>query len=224
MPSIDWFDTFEALPSGPLFIACNELFDAMPFRQFVRQDGKWLERMVGLDEEGNLRFVAGTALLGASALPRDAETSGDGSIFEIAPARTALMAQIADRIASYGGGGIFFDYGHLQPGLGETFQAVRKHRYEGVFDNPGEADLTSHVDFFALAAAVRARGLDVHLTTQAGFLLENGLLERAGQLGARLDQAGRQKIAAAVERLAGPDGMGKLFKVMTISTSESAHR
>ena len=216
---IDWYATFAELPDGPLFIACNELFDALPFRQFVRTDGKWLERMIGLDDTGAFHFVAGTATLDPAALPIGAETAAEGSIFEIAPARDALMAQIADRIASHGGAGIFFDYGHLEPGLGDTFQAIRKHRYEGVFDNPGEADLTSHVDFLALAAAARAKGLAVRLTTQAAFLLENGLLERAGQLGASASDEVRSRISLEVERLAGPDGLGDLFKVLSFRSA-----
>jgi len=42
------------------------------------------------------------------------------------------------------------------------------------------------------------------------------LAERAGRLGATVDEAGREAIAAAAERLAGPDAMGDLFKVMTV--------
>jgi SAM-dependent MidA family methyltransferase len=43
-----------------------------------------------------------------------------------------------------------------------------------------------------------------------------GLLERAGALGANADDQDRQAIADAVERLAGPDAMGELFKVLKI--------
>ena len=126
------------------------------------------------------------------------------------------MSAIAERIAAHGGAGLFFDYGHLEPGPGDTFQAVRRHRSDGVFDNPGEADLTSHVDFSALAAVARSKGLRAELTTQAEFLLGLGLLERAGRLGQAGDDARRAKITADVERLAGPDQMGELFKVLKI--------
>jgi SAM-dependent MidA family methyltransferase len=85
-----------------------------------------------------------------------------------------------------------------------------------VFDNPGKADLTSHVDFSALAAVARSRGLATQLTTQGEFLLGTGLLERAGRLGQAADDASRAAITAAVERLAGPDQMGGLFKVLAI--------
>ena len=119
-------------------------------------------------------------------------------------------------MAAHGGAGLFLDYGHLQPGVGDTLQALRKHDHEDVLANPGEADLTAHVDFAALAAIVRAHGLDAHLSTQGDFLLGMGILERAGRLGADADQAAREKIADEVERLAGPQAMGELFKVLAV--------
>jgi len=134
----------------------------------------------------------------------------------VAPARTALMAAIAGRMAPNGGAGLFLDYGHLQPGVGDTLQALRQHNHEDELANPGEADLTSHVDFAALAATVRAYGLDAHLSTQGDFLLGMGILERAGRLGADGDQAARDKISGDVERLAGPQAMGELFKVLAV--------
>lgn len=212
----DWVTAVEHLPDGPLLIVGNELFDAIPTRQYVKAGGAWRERMIGLDRDDRLGFVAGAGSLDPSLLPPGADAAGDGTIFEAAPARTALMQIIAERIAQKGGAGLFIDYGHLSPGLGDTLQAVRKHRPEGVLENPGEADLTSHVDFSALAATARAAGLDAFLMTQGAFLLALGLLERAGVLGANADEAKRDDIRAAVERLAGPDQMGDLFKVLAI--------
>lgn len=221
-PVFTWHATLDTLPDRPLLIVGNEIFDALPFRQFVRHDGKWLERAIGLAADGAFRFGIGTASLAMDALPAEEKNATDGSIFEIAPAREALMSAIAQRIAAHGGAGIFFDYGHLVPGLGDTFQAVRKHRSEGVLDNPGEADLTSHVDFSALAAVSSSHGLEARMATQAEFLLGMGLLERAGRLGQAADEAARAKITADVERLAGPDEMGKLFKVLAILPSGHA--
>jgi SAM-dependent MidA family methyltransferase len=214
--AISWHATLDTLPDRPLLVVGNEIFDALPFRQFVKRDGQWLERAVGLDAGGALQFGIGTASLAADALPPGASHAPDGSIFEIAPAREAMLSRIASRIASHGGCGIFFDYGHLEPGFGDTFQAVRAHRPENVLDNPGEADLTSHVDFSALAAVARAHGLEADVMTQGEFLLGMGILERAGQLGQSGDEAVRARISADVERLAGPDQMGTLFKVLAI--------
>ncbi|PZV39131.1 class I SAM-dependent methyltransferase [Mesorhizobium kowhaii] len=214
--AIGWHETIDTLPRQPLFIVGNELFDAVPIRQFVRAGAGWRERMVGLDETNELRFFAGAGSVDPTLLPDDATDAPQGAIVEVAPARAALMAAIAERIARHGGAGLFIDYGHLQPGVGDTLQALRRHDHEDVLANPGEADLTTHVDFAALAATVRAHGLDAHLSTQGDFLLDMGILERAGRLGADADQAVRDKIADDVERLAGAQAMGELFKVLAV--------
>lgn len=219
---IEWHDSATSLPDQPLLIVGNELFDAVPIRQFVRTSDGWRERMVGLDANGELAFFAGAASLDPSLLPLDAETAADGAIVEIAPARSALMQTIADQIAMHGGTGLFFDYGHLQPGVGDTLQALRSHEYEGVLESPGEADLTSHVDFAALAASARAAGLRADFTTQSSFLLGMGLLERAGRLGAEADETTRERLSGEVERLASPQAMGELFKVLAVAHEDIA--
>jgi SAM-dependent MidA family methyltransferase len=211
-----WHDRLDEVPRRPMLVVANELFDALPLRQYVKRGGVWRERCVALDAEGGLAFVAGAGTLDPALLPPNAQAQPEGSVFEIAPARTALMQQIAERIARDGGAGIFFDYGHLTPGFGDTLQAVRNHRYEGVLESPGEADLTSHVDFAALEEVARAAGLEVGQSTQGAFLLGMGLLERAGRLGSGAGQTRQDEIRAAVERLAGPDQMGELFKAMAV--------
>lgn len=214
--SIRWHETIDTLAAAPLLIVGNELFDAIPIRQFVRTGSGWRERMVGLDDRDELAFMAGLGAVDASLLPADAGNAPVGAIVELAPARSALMATIAERIASTGGAALFIDYGHLESGLGDTLQALRKHAYEPVLARPGEADLTSHVDFSALVGVARAAGLQTHLATQGDFLLGLGLLERAGALGAHATEAVRDQLAAAVERLAGPQQMGTLFKVLAV--------
>lgn len=214
---IVWHETASSLPDAPLFIVGNELFDAIPTRQFVKIGAEWRERAIGVDEAGELVFVAGPATIEAALLPPGAQDAPEGAIFEFAPARTATMEIIAERIAASSGAGLFFDYGHLEPGIGDTLQALRKHRYDDVLATPGEADLTSHVDFSALAIAARAHRLDAHLATQGEFLLALGLIERAGKLGANAGDKAREKIQSEVERLAGPDAMGTLFKVIAIA-------
>lgn len=218
--TFNWHRDVDALPPGrPLFIVGNELFDAVPARQYVKTDSGWRERLVDIDADENLRFVAGPGSLDETLLPPDAAKATTGSIFEIAPARSALMQQIAERIARDGGAALFIDYGHLTPGVGDTLQAMRKHAYDDPLTHPGEADLTSHVDFAALADVVRRAGLQPQLTTQGDFLLALGLLERAGQLGAQASDASRSRLQSEVERLAGPEMMGTLFKVLAFASN-----
>ncbi len=209
---IAWHDRLEAVPEGPTLLVANEFFDALPIRQFVREREAWRERMVGLDEAGRLAFGIGP---GTIETPLAAP---DGAILEFSPAATAVMQAVAERIARHGSAALVVDYGHAATAPGDTLQAVRSHAYADPLDAPGDADLTAHVDFQALAAAAQAGGAAFHgPVTQGRFLLDLGLLERAGQLGAAQDEAAREAIRAAVERLAGADAMGELFKVMAVT-------
>ena len=212
-----WFTEISALPRLPLIIIGNELFDALPVRQFVKTTQGWRERMVGNGENDSLAFFAGSAGIDPALLPPEAENAPEGALFEIAPAREALMDQIAARIAEDRGAALFIDYGHLHPGLGDTLQAMKNHAYDDVFAHPGEADLTSHVDFSALATICAAHGLEVSMATQGEFLLGLGLLERAGALGASAADDVRERLQSEVERLAGPEEMGNLFKVISVT-------
>ncbi len=219
--SLKWHTHVETLDEAPLIIVGNELFDAVPIRQFVRMPAGWNERVVGLDDTGALRFMAGPGAPEASMLPPSADAAAEGSIVELSPARNALMQAIAERIARNGGAGLFIDYGYAEPDIGDTLQALYRHEYDDVFAHPGEADLTAHVDFTALAGVASEIGLRATLSTQGQFLLGLGLLERAGALGAHGDDALRQRLTGEVERLAGAQAMGELFKLLEITRPAS---
>ena len=183
-----WLDDITNLPSNNTLIIANELFDALPMRQFIKNSQGWLERVVALDADDNLIFTAGTGSLSKELLPLNAATAPDGSIFEYAPAREAFAQQLAEHIMLHGGAALLVDYGHAKSDLGDTLQAVRNHAYEDVFANPGQADLTSHVDFEALNIAARMADAQIHkIINQADFLLAMGLVERAGALGSDKD-------------------------------------
>lgn len=220
--NIQWMDRFDALPHGPLILVSNELFDALPIRQFVKHDGHFVERLIDLDDAGNLQFVSGVAGIDPSLLPKDHKAKPDGTIFEVAPSRVALMQQIAERIATSRGAALTIDYGHLQSGFGDTLQAMLKHAYDDVFAHPGQADLTSHVDFQHLEETALNYGCKTRTMTQGEFLLAMGLIERAGKLGSGRGEDFQNKLRQDVERLAAPDQMGNLFKVLAIADSATS--
>lgn len=222
---VHWHDSFDSLPAGFLLVAANELFDAIPIRQFVRTAVGFRERMVGLDADEELTFAAGAAGIDPALLPTPAQAVAEGTIFEIAPARDAVMAAFCERLRTGGGTAIIIDYGHLATGYGDTLQAVRKHRYDPPLAHPGEADLTSHVDFEQLAKRARGEGTQVNgLAYQGDFLIGLGLLERAAALGRGKDATTQESIRDDVERLAGAGAgkMGELFKVLVVSSPEVA--
>ncbi|RCW83200.1 class I SAM-dependent methyltransferase [Phyllobacterium bourgognense] len=215
--SIAWKKNFDDIASGPLITVANELFDAIPSRQYVKTKGRFVERVLALDAVQNLVFAAGSGSIDATLLPPGSDIAPEGSIFEIAPARNALMQQIAARIHRERGAALLFDYGHLQQGFGDTLQALSHHNSVDVLHIPGAADLTTHVDFHALALAARREGCKTSAMTQGDFLLAMGLLDRAGALGQHKSAELQEQIRLDVERLADPEQMGTLFKVLCVS-------
>ncbi|WP_349362585.1 MAG: class I SAM-dependent methyltransferase [Roseitalea porphyridii] len=217
---VTWCDRLDELPRRPLLLVANEFLDALPVRQFVRTDKGWRERMVGLDAEGALAFVAGPATLGANDLPPGHASAPEGAVFEIAPAREAVAATIGAHLAAHGGVALLIDYGHLRTAVGDTLQAVRGHQHADPLAEPGLADLTYHVDFEAIARAATAAGATaLPPMTQGDFLIGAGILERAGRLGAGKGEAVQRQITKAVERLCGTGTgqMGALFKVLCLT-------
>ncbi|UVC07053.1 class I SAM-dependent methyltransferase [Rhizobium sp. TH2] len=218
-----WHESFDTIPPGFLLFVANEFFDAVPIRQFVKTANGFRERLVGVDERENLAFAAGVTGVDPALLPAGHQAAAPGTIAEVAPARMAIMQLLSDRLFDAGGTALIIDYGHLATGLGDTLQAVFKHTFDPPLAHPGEADLTSHVDFQSLAEIARSRSIAVNgLMTQGEFLLKLGLLERAGALGRGKSPKQQAEIQAAVERLAGtaPNQMGELFKVMSVSSPD----
>jgi NADH dehydrogenase [ubiquinone] 1 alpha subcomplex assembly factor 7 len=206
-----WVETLDEVPEGaPLLLVANELLDCLPARQFVRTSHGWAERMVGLDDAGELAFGLGAAL---PNLPTTAGDAPAGAILEHSPAQAALGAELGARLDRDGGCALLIDYGRAEPGFGDTLQALRGHRKVDVLAEPGLADLTVWADFpTVLEAARRAGAATALIQTQGEFLVRLGVGARAEALSASRPDLSDQ-IERQLERLVGPDQMGELFKV-----------
>lgn len=210
-----WFGRFEDVPAnGPTIVIANEFFDALPVRQFVRGPRAWSERCVGLANE-QLVFGASPEAIDARLIPATLRDAPPGSIVEIAPARRAVAAVIAERVAATGGAVIAIDYGYEGPQSGDTLQAVRKHAAVPVLSEVGKADLTAHVDFTDLAQGFADGGMRVFgPVAQGAFLNALGAQQRTRALMrvATVEQA--RLIESGTRRLTDGDAMGSLFKVI----------
>ena len=124
------------------------------------------------------------------------------------------MQRISRKIALQGGAILAIDYGYGTTQTGETLQAVKDHAFADLLEAPGDADISSHVNFEVLGAAAKSTGLAVtSLADQGEWLLKLGLGERARKL-ARANPNEAANIARAIERLTSPEQMGTLFKVL----------
>ena len=215
VPGARWHDGVETLPGGvPLLIVANEFFDALPARQLVAAPGGWRERLVTL-EDG--RFAAGAGAPVPSALvPEPLRAARPGTIFELSPSSAVIARLLAGKLAAGGGAALVIDYGHERPATGETLQAARDHRFADPWQDPGESDLTVHVDFAALAAAARQEGVRVvGPVGQGAWLRALGIDVRTERLAAARPER-REELERARDRLTGEKEMGRLFKAMAL--------
>jgi SAM-dependent MidA family methyltransferase len=209
---VTWHDTAATLPDAPLFLLANEFFDALPIRQFVRTGGAWRERQVGV-KDGALCFGLGSPAPVAALMHRLGDTA-NGDLVEVCPAAPAIMVQIGTRIAAYGGVALIVDYGGWNS-LGDTLQALKSHAPDDPLAHPGQADLTAHVDFAALARYAEP-AIYTAMTAQGVLLERLGITARAQSLARHLDGASLSGHIEAHRRLTHPDEMGTLFQAIGI--------
>ena len=193
-PESQFHDDVSELPPVPLLLVANEFFDALPIKQWVGD----VERRVDLADD-RLAFTI------------------DGPIRETSPVRDETATRLADHLAAHGGAAIIIDYGYAGGEQGDTLQAVSGHRFADPLEEPGDQDLTAHVDFAALAEAATAAGASVSRVTSQGTWLETlGIGARAMALAAK-NPADTESIATARRRLCDEGQMGRLFKVMALT-------
>jgi SAM-dependent MidA family methyltransferase len=195
VPGAVWHDALDMLPPGPMILLANEFLDALPVRQFVRGESGWAERYV---QDG--AYVE---------QPTDYPLPDDpvGSVREVNEAALAFCEKLAAR----GAVALFMDYGPTESAAGSSVQAIRGNAYADPLAAPGEADLTAHVDFAAIARRVHAQGP----VKQNAFLTALGLFQRSDFL-ARKNPDRADDLRLAVQRLTAPEAMGSLFKVLAV--------
>jgi SAM-dependent MidA family methyltransferase len=213
----------DELPSFTGVFFANELLDAFPVRLLVREDGTWFERRV---DAGDDRFVfrevplrEPEVLAAAQSLP-----VGDRGRFctEWCPTLPSWMRMLAGKLRR--GWVLLVDYGHpaaarFHPARAAgTLASYRAHeRTADPLANPGEQDLTSHVDFTAVARAAEAAGLQL-----AGFTDQHhALTALAAEVFPAMPEtppaaeAGREM--RALRQLIHPESMGTSFKFLALA-------
>jgi NADH dehydrogenase [ubiquinone] 1 alpha subcomplex assembly factor 7 len=218
--NIAWHDSIDDVPDGPAIILANEYFDVLPIHQVVKRESGWHERTVELDSNGGLVFGAAADPMPRFELllPPLVRAAPVGAVFEWRP--DAEIMKLAARVRDQDGAALIIDYGHLRSDAGDTFQAIARHSFADPLKNPGQADVTAHVDFQALAHAAEDLGARVHgPVSQGEFLKRLGIETRAAALMAKAAPDVSEDIAGALKRLigSGRGGMGSMFKVLAIS-------
>ena len=215
---VAWLNRLPPVFSG--VVLGNEVLDAMPAHVVRVHSGKVEEGGVGVRNDRldwSWRLASGGPLDAARALKLP-----EGFRTEIQLAAQGFIHSLASVLEK--GVAFFVDYGfpqkeyyHPQRKDGTLMCHYRHHAHADPFFLPGLQDITSHVDFSAIAGAAREGGLDVAgYTGQAQFLVNCGITEVMSRTPAE-DVAKFLPLANQANRLMSPAEMGELFKVIALA-------
>jgi SAM-dependent MidA family methyltransferase len=225
-----------SLGDGPPVVGCvvaNEVLDNQPVHLLEKAGGQAVEIHVGV-EGGRLVEVPGPLsdpVLAALAAPVLGELE-EGDRFELSPAASDWVTEAAGALQR--GTVLIVDYGDVEPDLWRRRPSgsLVTYRDEGLgmdpLAAPGEADITAHVNFSALARAAEAAGMAPEpLRTQREWLQALG----AGRVGDDLrrrqeeaelagDHAGMVQLLAERSRLSALSARGGLGDLLVFSATK----
>lgn len=203
-------------------VLSNEFFDALPVRLARRTPTGWVEECVAF--EGDKAFftdrpapaeLCGYADHYAGATPEGGRIEVREGVETIYRHAARLGSKIVMTSIDYGGGSATVHSERLAAG---TLLAYRRHRAsDDVLANPGEADLTAHVNFTQLIDAGRSQGFDsFRMGQQADFLAALGVGDHLVRFQERPDATLETYRAEreAVFQLVSPTDLGR-FQVLT---------
>jgi len=202
-------------------VLANEFFDALPLRVFASMDDGIKEVFVDHESGG---FVE--RLLPASDPPLGfedvLENLPPGYRVEV----SSLWEHWIDRVAHVLSLGRMYiiDYGEFTDGLvvpwrmGGTLRCFKRHQVDtDPYVDPGEKDITAHVNFSVLLDIGLKAGLSRRsYTSQASFLIKSGILELLSQRMEALPEREATGLWLTVKNLVHEEAMGEIFKVMVL--------
>ena len=216
---VSWLNQLPARFAG--IVLGNEVLDAMAVHRVIRCRGDTLEGFVRHDAAGGgFLDLEGPA---SEALRRAAEElplPDDDYRTEIQLAARGFIRSLGGVLER--GVALFFDYGfprheyyHPQRNRGTLMCHYRHRAHDDPYFLPGLQDITTHVDFSAIAGAGRDAGLDLlGYAGQAQFLVNCGITDVLAETPAA--DAAYAPIAAGAQKLLSPAEMGELFKVIAL--------
>lgn len=229
MGLVTWMDAPPAAMRG--VVLANEVMDALPVERFVRREAGVMQQRVVVGEQGFefTESAAPTRLADAVAVLDGGNGIAfpDGFVSEVC---LAVPGWIGDMSSVLGEGVAFlFDYGvsrreyyAVERSDGWLRCHFRHHAHNDPLVLPGIQDLTTWIDFTAVAEAAVAAGFDISgYSAQAQFLVGGGL-DLEMQDFAELPLEEQVELSRQVKTLTLPGEMGEHFKCLALQKGEIA--
>ena len=211
-----WIKNINEINYGPVIFLGNEFFDSMPIKQIYKKNKIFYEKHVTLSKNNkNIRFLDKRANKNLVKNIKNFNLISGQNIVEYPEEAILYLKKISKKIEKYDGGLLSFDYGYTKQKSHYTLQAVSKHKYTNVLKDPGNADITSHINYKLFSQILLKENLQTEkIITQNEFLQKMGIIERANILANKMNFSAKANMFYRLKKLLHQNEMGKLFKVL----------
>ena len=214
---IRWSKALNFRSKLPSIIYSNEFFDCFPVRQFLNDNNHWFERYVKFNEKENKYYSINKRVISKKILDYLNKYKRQ-KIYEVSYSRNKYFEQICKYLKKNRGICILIDYGYNKKIKNFTLQAIYNHKKTSIFENIGQQDISSHVNFNELIEIAKQNKLQINeFVSQRDFLIKYGILERKKKLLTKNSNLNKNLLDEEVDRLINVDRMGNLFKCLVVS-------
>ncbi|MDC3257304.1 SAM-dependent methyltransferase [Candidatus Pelagibacter sp.] len=215
--NIKWIANLKEINKLPNIFLANEFFDAIPVKQFLKNENVWFEKFVHMSSSKKVSFINQKTDIKIIEKKVNFKISEKQNFIEYSPQGLKYLINIFKLIKKNNGGLLIIDYGYFAEKMKDTLQAIYKKKYSKILENIGKSDITYNINFhFFKKIAKNFQGLDVNFTSQKEFLTKLGIQQRAEIIGKNKTFTEKADIFYRLKRLIDKKEMGDLFKVMLI--------
>jgi NADH dehydrogenase [ubiquinone] 1 alpha subcomplex assembly factor 7 len=215
---VQWIERIEDLKVGPLIFLCNEFFDSLPIKQIYKKNNLFLERYITLSKKEN-KLIFSNKKINKNLIKilKNLNLVSGNRIIEYPIEAIKYLKIISSKINKYNGGFLCLDYGYKKnkEKYKDTLQSIKKHAYYNILSDPGNSDITSHINYKLFSKILKNNNLRVEkIKNQSDFLYKLGIIERANILSKNVSFKEKANIFYRLKRLLSKEEMGDLFKVL----------
>jgi NADH dehydrogenase [ubiquinone] 1 alpha subcomplex assembly factor 7 len=213
---VKWIKNFNKIKKGPIIFLGNEFFDAIPVKQFKKINNILYEKYVKLENNSKIKTCLKKAESKMVIELKKYNLLKNQSFIEYPKQGLIELDLIIKKIKKQTGGLLLIDYGFLKQKSKNTLQSVKNHKPNKIFNNIGNADITSLVNFNLIKIYLEKKKLKVNnIVTQGFFLKRMGIMNRAETIAKKMNFKEKSDLYFRIQRLVSSKQMGELFKFLS---------
>ena len=211
---VSWVKNLREIKKGPVIFFGNEFLDALPIKQFKKVNNSIFERYVDF-KKNKVNFVFKKAIKKQIDKLKNYRLLQNNGIIEYPEYGFKELNMVCKKIKKLNGGALFIDYGYKVDQYINTLQSIKKHRFNDISKNLGNADITALVNFGLYKEYFNSNNLFVeNVISQSEFLQKMGIIERARIVSNKMNFSDKSNLNLRLQRLMDPKMMGESFKVI----------